>query len=309
MRLDMEFKKIKKILGKYNLADIITYQQMPYGFANQNFKLTTSKGNYLLRINRQKDIRSIKYELTVLEELKKINFPTAYPVARKDGKYITEIDTEKVMIYDFVEGFIPQINTQTVEEIAKTAAKLNSFSNWQKFEKKNAINIDNCFNLIDEFDSAKYKYPQMFEYFVEQTEFLNKCLRSSVPRGLIHADIFPDNTIFKENKLIALIDFEDVCTDDLIFEVGMAINGFCFVNNELNRDLLKTFVQKYNNIRPLTKTELELIPVYIQWTAHGMVSWHLQRLMKHQYERQLVRTIELIERVKLIRKMNKWELL
>ncbi|MEA2095902.1 MAG: homoserine kinase [Candidatus Cloacimonadota bacterium] len=304
----MKLEKIKIILEDYDIGDVIKYQKMPHGFANRNYKITTSKGNYLFRINVQQDLSSINYEIRVLDELKKNDFPTAYHIIRKDGRFITELNTENVVIYDFIEGDIPRINAKTVEEIASVSARLNSTPNWQNFEKKNPINIDNCFDLIKKFNSAKYKYPKIFEYFIEQTKFLEKYLRSSVPQGLIHADIFPDNTIFNGDKLAAIIDFEDVCTDDLIFEMGMAINGFCFINNELNDRLLKVFISNYSKVRPLSKTELELLPIYIQWTAHGMVSWHLQRLMECKHERQLVRTIELMDRVKRIKKIYKWGL-
>ena len=304
----MKIEIIKKVLENYELGSLINYKKISHGFANKNFKLTTSMGNYLYRINIQQDLSSIMYEIRVLHELKIMNFPSAYPVSRKDGSYITKVGLDNIIIYDFIIGKIPQINIKTVEEIAKAAARLNSISNWQKFEKKNAINIDNCFNLIGKFSSAKYKYPQIFEYFKEQTVFLEKHIRNSVPQGLIHADIFPDNTLFNGDQLVAIIDFEDVCTDDLIFEVGMTINGFCFIKNELDNNLLKIFLHNYYEIRPLTQMEKRLIPVYVQWTAHGMVSWHLQRLIEFKNDRQLARTIELMERVKRIRKMNKWQL-
>lgn len=298
----MEFESIKRILESYDIGNVIKYQKMLYGFANRNYKLTTSKGNFLFRINVQQDLSSINYEMRVLMELKKIDFPTAYPIIRKDGKYITELEVENVIIYDFIEGEIPRKSAKTVKEIATVSAKLNSFPNWQKYERKNVINIDNCFGLIKKFDSAEHKYPKIFEYFIEQTEFLEKYVQNSVPHGLIHADIFPDNTIFNGDDLLAIVDFEDVCTDALIFEIGMAINGFCFINNELNGRLLKVFVSNYNKVRRLSKMELELLPIYIQWTAHGMVSWHLKRLMTHRNDRQLARAIELMKRVKHIRK-------
>ena len=201
----MKLENISKTLEYYDIGDVIKYQKMSYGFANRNYKLTTSAGNYLFRINVQQDLNSINYEIRVLDELKKINFPSAYPIARKDGIYITEMDADKVIIYDFIEGEIPRINSITVEEIAKAAAKLNSLPNWQDLIKKNAINIDNCFDIIKKFDSAKCKYPKIFEYFTEQTEFLDQYVKNSVPCGLIHADIFPDNTIFNSDKLAATL--------------------------------------------------------------------------------------------------------
>ncbi|MBT3169039.1 MAG: homoserine kinase [Candidatus Cloacimonetes bacterium] len=305
----MKLENIKKVLENYKLGSLKDCKKISHGFANLNFKITTANGNFLFRINKHQELSTIQYELRVLNELKKINFPTAYPISRRDDRFITVTAEDKIVIYDFIEGEIPDINIRTVSEMATAAARLNSIPNWQKFTKKNAINIDNCFDLMGKFDTAKCKYPEVFKHFSEQTEYLDKYVRENLPQGIIHSDLFPDNTIFKDNKLIAFIDFEEVCTDDLIFEVGMAINGFCFINNELDADLLKIFVQSYHLVRPLSQMEMELLPFYIQWTAHGMVSWHLQHLLEREYDRQLDRTNELISRVKKIRKINKWELI
>ncbi|MCD6177157.1 MAG: hypothetical protein J7K29_04925, partial [Candidatus Cloacimonetes bacterium] len=148
----MKLEKIKKIMDNYNVGDVIKHQKMPYGFANRNYKLTTTKGNYLFRINVQQNLNSINYEIRVLNELKKNDFPTAYPIMNKNGKYITETKKENIVIYDFIVGEIPQLNKQSVKEIALISAKLNSFQNWRKFKRNNTINIDNCFDLIKKFD-------------------------------------------------------------------------------------------------------------------------------------------------------------
>jgi len=223
----MKLENIKKVLENYKLGSLKDCKKISHGFANLNFKITTANGNFLFRINKHQELSTIQYELRVLNELKKINFPTAYPISRRDDRFITVTAEDKIVIYDFIEGEIPDINIRTVSEMATAAARLNSIPNWQKFTKKNAINIDNCFDLMGKFDTAKCKYPEVFKHFSEQTEYLDKYVRENLPQGIIHSDLFPDNTIFKDNKLIAFIDFEEVCTDDLIFEVGMAINGFC----------------------------------------------------------------------------------
>ena len=47
--------------------------------------------------------------------------------------------------------------------------------------------------------------------------------------------MYPDNTIFDENSnLLAIIDFDEFSSDFYLYDLAQIINGFCFVNNEID---------------------------------------------------------------------------
>ncbi len=269
--------EISKICVLYGIKEVINAKLLTRGFANHNYKVKTEKGSFFYRVcTQQEDVKNIIYEVDILLELKKINFPTAYLIPKKDGSYICDSKDGKVLIYEFKEGSQPELNHQTTGQIAKCLARLNNFKDFEKYPRKNIIHIDYCFELIEQFKTAPFQYPEIYEYFEDQTEYLVKPVTEILPRGLIHGDVFPDNTIFTNGILSALIDFEEVCVDNLLMEIGMCINGFCFVNNTLDLSLMETFLFKYNQIRQITEKEWELLYDYIQWAAHGMLSWHLR---------------------------------
>jgi homoserine kinase type II len=189
-----------------------------------------------------------------------------------------------------------------VDEIARALARLSLFSDWEKFPRKNVITMDDCLDLVKAFKTAPVKYPEVFEYFEAQTLFLKPFVDQDLPRGIIHGDCFPNNTIFQGDTLVAIIDFEEACVDHLLMDIGMTINGFCFKDNELDPMLMNVFLKAYNKVRPLIQKEIELLPHYIQWGAHGMISWHLRHyLMDRRNEKQLERVMELMNRVKALR--------
>jgi len=295
--------EITRVCKLYGIKEIIDATLLTRGFANRNYKVKTKKGNVFYRIcTQQDDIKNIIYEVTILLELKKINFPTAYLIPRKDGGFISDSKDGKVLLYEFKEGSEPEPDHQTTGEIAKYLARLNSFKDFRKYPRKNIIHMDYCFQLIEQFKIAPFKYPEIYTYFKEQTAYLVKPVSQSLPKGLIHGDVFPDNTLFKNGRLSALIDFEEVCVDNLLMEIGMCINGFCFINNQLDLSLMETFLFEYNKIRQMTQKEWELVYDYIQWAAHGMLSWHLRySLIYEENPEQLARVNKLMERVKILR--------
>lgn len=299
----LDIVEMKKICLLHGIDKVVDAKLLTSGFANRNFQISTKTGNYFYRVcTQQDDIKNIVYEVNILAELKKIKFPTAYLISKKDGEFISDSDEGKVLIYEFKEGCEPELNHQTISEIAKWIATLNNFKDYENYPRKNVIHLDYCFELIKEFKTAPAKYPEIFEYFEEQTQYLVKPISQIIPKGLIHGDVFPDNTLFIGNKLSAVIDFEEVCVDNLLMEIGMCINGFCFVDNKLDIELMETFLFEYNQIRKISEKELELLYYYIQWAAHGMLSWHLRYYLIYKENlQQLRRANELMERVKMLR--------
>ncbi len=290
------------ITSFYGLGEPVAIERLSSGYSNENYKLQTAKGTFLFRICREKDEKEILHEMKVLERLSEVKFPAAYPLKDREGKYIFHGSMGLITIFDFIEGHEPVISPETVQEAGRAVAQLNSFKDWQALERKNALSLDLCYRNIEGFGTSRYEHPGIFDYFREETEFLDGPLKEKLPRGLVHGDVFPDNTIFQGHKLAAILDFEEVCTDHFLYDVGVTINGFCFRENRLDPEIMDIFLRAYNTIRPLTEKENELLPYYIQWGAHAMIAWHLKHLLMNEDPRKKERLRYFMDRVVRLRK-------
>jgi len=288
---------ITKTLQTYPLGKLKSFYALPQGFANENYKIITEKGTFSFRIHRQQSVENIEKEHHLLRMLKDADFPTAYPVQDKSGKTLHIIDGLPVSLYDFITGKVPELNPETVSEVASALALLHTVDTTTLPGKPNSIRPEKTANLVKRFPAAPHPLPDIFDLFTRLWKQVEPFLHQKLPTGLVHGDVFPDNTLFEGNKLKAIIDFEEFCIDHLLFDVAMCINGFCFTENRLNHSLLITFLQTYNQKRPMEKSEKMLLPHYIRWTALGMASWHLRyHLMFRPDSKQEKRVRELLER-------------
>jgi len=289
-------KLVQEVLQAYGL-EAISLTELASGYANINYKVDTTTGPVLLRLCRQQPEPLLRYEVLLMERLRGLDFPTAYPIARLDGDHITRTGEEKLMLYDFIPGQESNVNASTAGEIGEAVGLLSTLEPEPALRKTNAVHICNCYQLISEFSKATNQYPDIFRYFEEQTAYLEPLLARPLPTGIIHGDVFPNNTLFDGDRLLAIVDFEEACTDHLLMDVGMSMNGFCFVDNRLDMGLAERFLAAYTRYRTLQEEEWALLPVYLQWGAHGMLSWHLRNnLLYHEKPQQLARVRELMER-------------
>lgn len=288
---------IKNILQDYELGKFKTISELDAGYANRSFKLETETGTYLLRWVLEKGRKDLQMELDLLEHLRGFDFKTSYPVSKGDGSFMTELAPGYAVIYDFIRGEHPALSSEAASQVGTCVGQLNSITPPANFSRSNTINIEACRELSERLPDAPVELPDIYDYFKRVSKLFADRLSDDLPQGLIHADVFPDNTLFHEEELQAVIDFEEVCTDTLLFDLAMSINGFCFPRNRISQDYLGTLVHAYDQKRMLAEREWKALPRYIAWTAHGMLGWHLSRLSLKHSQRQEFRVRELMERV------------
>ena len=302
---DQVLAEARALARDYGLGEEVSLRPLPEGYANTNYALETSTGTFLYRICRQKSKSDIADELKVLECLKTRGFRAAYPIRRDDGELISATPSGLVVLYSFIEGEEPELTPETAGEAAEALARLHGIEPPGDFDKTNFIQIENSQELASRFGESIHGDRQILGRFLDETARLRDLLGDEpLPRGLIHADLFPENTIFRENRLEAIIDFEECCIDSFLFDVGTAINGFCFIDNILEHGLLRRFLANYNSVRAFDQTERRLLPASIHWGAHGQVCWHLDLLSGRDYARSRNRVHELLDRLEVLRTLD-----
>ena len=102
----------------------------------------------------------------------------------------------------------------------------------------------------------------------EELSFLEGSWPSNLPRGVIHADLFPDNVLFIGDELSGLIDFYFACTDELAYDVAICLNAWCFEpDGSFNIGKGLAFFSAYESVRELTPGEIEALPVLARGAA------------------------------------------
>ena len=89
-----------------------------------------------------------------------------------------------------------------------------------------------------------------------------------IPRGTIHADLFPDNVFFIGEEFSGAIDFYFACTDALAYDLAVCINSWAFEDGkEFNYSKGAALISGYESVRPLESAERDALPVLCRGAA------------------------------------------
>ncbi|MCC5874315.1 MAG: phosphotransferase [Gammaproteobacteria bacterium] len=90
----------------------------------------------------------------------------------------------------------------------------------------------------------------------------------SLPRGLVHGDVFRDNTLFDGDQLCAVIDFHHTARGPLLFDLAVVANDWCCdAAGRVDADRLRALLVSYSGVRALTREEHWLWPVMTMLAA------------------------------------------
>lgn len=90
---------------------------------------------------------------------------------------------------------------------------------------------------------------------------------ASLPRGLVHGDLFDDNILVRPDGSLGVIDWEFGCIDAFVIDIAMAVIGVCRTGASLPRPRLSDFLAGYEEHRPLLPPERTLLRPAVLFTA------------------------------------------
>ena len=108
----------------------------------------------------------------------------------------------------------------------------------------------------------------------------------SLPDGIIHGDLFRDNTLFADNpngrtELSAILDLYTACNDALAIDLAIVLNAWCFQDNgEIDASLASVLINAYQSVRPLQ--EAEKLSFNAALRAAALRFWILRLELKHK---------------------------
>lgn len=260
----LNIEDITTILAKYNLIPL-HYEGIKDGILNTNYLVFTSKGKFVLRVlEGHRSYEAEKEELDFLLELNTI-IPCSVPCSTVDGEVLIKYNGRMMSLFYFIEGEkLTEINENFLTQIGRLLGKMHLFSKNKALNRKTRIDEKYYFSKInmEQVPITEEERKNLLSLY----EKISMIDFSSLPCGVIHNDIFPDNIFVKDGVVSGIIDFNDSTFAPFIFDLGIVINYWIRINNfppEIEKRYVEIFLNSYESVRKLTPEEKSLLDMGI----------------------------------------------
>jgi Ser/Thr protein kinase RdoA (MazF antagonist) len=272
-------------ISAWSIGEVLTCRLVKRGVVNRNFIVGTSQARYVLRQvshAHHKSPRDLKFELSYLDYLKQSNFQYSIPSAipTKNGSSFVTVQGHYYWLYRFLEGkVVERLDQPGLAQLAQMMARYHALIEESNlYNGKPASGLYNAAPTLNEIEDNRLEILGKNKASLHEKMFLEEAARlTPILHGLedsshsnlgsypIHRDLIPENLVWKQGKLVSVIDFEHVSqsNDPVVKDIAVSMQYCC--RNRKNKQQLdigpaKRFLQSYRKHHSLSDEEIRLIP-------------------------------------------------
>jgi len=258
-------------LADFDLGHVLALKGIAEGVENSNFLLHAEAGYFILTLYEKRvEEKNLPFFLGLMEHLSTRGIDCPQPVRMRSGGALGRINGRPAAIVTFLDGVSrSHPDTKSCAAVGAALGRFHLAGADFASARTNALAVDAWPHLFAAVsaraDSVK---PGTAALVADELEALSRAWPSSLPRGIIHADLFPDNVLFLGDRLSGLIDFYFACTDDLAYDLAICLNAWCFEPDlAFAKEKAKALFAAYGKVRALRPEEIDAFPILARGAA------------------------------------------
>lgn len=264
---------LAEFLSAYDLGAALSFKGIAEGVENSNYYLETEKGRFILTLfEKRVNAAELPFFIGLKQHLAGKGYPCPEPVMGRDGTALRMLEGRPAVIVTFLEGLSPRRpNVRQCRALGEGLAQMHLALADFAMVRENSLGPTAWTKLWAGRSSEADTLQPGLAATVEEAFARIRSARAftgQLPRGTIHADLFPDNAFFLGDQFSGAIDFYFACTDALAYDLAVCLNAWAFDEGnatdasrlEFNYSKGAALISGYQSVRPLNASEREALP-------------------------------------------------
>ncbi len=267
------------LLEWYDIGSLAAFKGIAEGVENSNFFLGTANGQFILTLyERRVSAEDLPFFLGLMEHLAQNGVRCPTPLHDRQGRVLQTLSGKPAAIVTFLPGYsLQKPQPAHCRAVGAALAALHEAGGTFALRRENALSLSGWAKLFASVGGfADELAPGMSAQLAHALDALFEKWPRDLPRGVIHADLFPDNVLFLNDAVSGVIDFYFACNDLLAYDLAICMNCWCFeLDGAFNVTKAKALFNGYNSVRRLEPEEISALPILARGAA---VRFFLTRL-------------------------------
>ncbi|MCX8231174.1 MAG: homoserine kinase, partial [Alphaproteobacteria bacterium] len=263
--------ELTAFVAAYDIGHPVSLKGIAEGVENSNYLLQTDRDNYILTIYEKRvSARDLPFFLGLMDHLAGRGFPCPTPIHGRDGDALRQVAGKPAAIVSFLEGIsVRRPTTEHCALLGTALAAMHLTGADFSTHRANALSVADWRPLHDRTKAdADSVEPGLAANIARELDDIERTWPRDLPSGVIHADLFPDNVFFLQDRLSGFIDFYFACNDYYAYDIAVCLNAWCFeTDGSFNITKAKALLTAYRKKRPITPEELAALPILARGAA------------------------------------------
>ena len=278
----VERESLQVFLKPFKLGELLSYSGIAAGVENTNYYVSTTGGEYILTLYESLNSKQLPFYLQLMQHLTGQGLAVPSPISTQTGEILSALHKKPAALFNKLHGnSVERPNRQQCRAIGQQLAHFHLATQQIPSLPANPRGLlwwkEVAPVLMDKLrihEQALLK---------QELEFQSRYRLTDLPRGLIHADLFRDNVLFKGDELSGILDLYAACEGSWLYDLAIVVIDWASREEALpdvepSHDILHAYAQ----VRPLTALEKGVWPVVLRQAAlrfwlSRLVEWHSPR--------------------------------
>ncbi len=264
-------EQLEAFVAQYDIGAVVTFRGIAEGVENSNYLLQTEGGTYILTLYEKRvDLGDLPFFLGLMDHLAAREIACPTPIHGRDGEALRRLAERPAAIVSFLRGvWVRRPTPRHCAGVGTALARLHlAGASFEGF-RANDLSLGGWRPL---FEACRGRAGEvetgLGAEIGDELTAIETLWPEDLPAGVIHADLFPDNVFFLDDKLSGLIDFYFACNDYFAYDLSICLNAWCFEPDGMfNITKARHMLRAYREVRPFSEAELEALPLLARGAA------------------------------------------
>jgi len=284
-------KAIQDILTHYRAGTLVSFGEVIEGSRNTTYQLTTTERRLILRLlegDRYED--EGRRELALIRHLGSHGVPCAEVLPTREGEDFLLFMGRCTSLFSFIEGTkvseLPSPSVGQLRQMGEVLARMHRAArDWSIRRKQGLVFEPLLARLVSREREVASHFGAAHGPIMDRVRHVLTHDFGSLPWGLLHNDLFPDNVFVQGEDISGVIDFSECLEGPLVHDLAVVLNQWTFMPSATyHPGLVHAFLAGYQSIRPLEPRERAALPVALDRAA---ITFLLVRLLLFHLEPDL----------------------
>lgn len=274
-------------LLRYNVGELVSLTPIGSGIENTNYFLATREREFVLTLYERIPAEDLPFYLNLMAHLAAHGVAVPRPERDRTGGLFSMLNGKPAGLISRLAGeAVLEPSESHCSAIGAELARLHLAG--RSFRSRQTNKRGPGWMLATSRAVRRFLSEEQNQLIADELRFQRERRQTRLPIGAIHGDLFRDNALFTAGGLSGVFDFGFAATDELAYDLAIAVNDWCIdlATGDLDPQRLLAMLRAYAAIRPLTEAEAEAWPALLR---AGALRFWLSRL----YDYHLPRAAEL----------------